>query len=50
MVFVALSQGSFLILVSVVTRQWSDRYSDVLQSDAFRSQLTSVNIRSRMLP
>ena len=34
MVFVALSQGSFLILVSTVTRQWSDRYSGVLQFDA----------------
>ena len=50
MVFVALSQGSFLILVAVVTRQWSDSYSDVLQLDAFRSEVTSVKIRSRILP
>ena len=47
MVSVALSQGSFLILVSTVTRQSSDRYSDVLQFDAFRPELNCVKIRSK---
>ena len=49
MMFVALSQGYYLILVSVATGQWSDRYSDILQFYAFRSELTSVKIRSGIL-
>ena len=48
--FVALSQGSFFVLVSFVIRQWSDRYSDVLQFNVFRAELTSVKIISRIVP
>ena len=50
MVLWSFGQGSFLLLVYIVTRQWSNRYSDVLQFDAFRSELTSVKIKSRILP